>query len=135
MPHIAVVDADRMAQAFAYSSLRKLGHPAVICRDTAVAWAVIQDNPDIELVLADLELLQREELRLVQRIRAWENTRQLPVVVYAAMVGARTIAELLEGGISEVLRKPLQNAEVAEALGRLLRGPGTRNFQKRHPGG
>lgn len=133
MAQILVVEADKVSQAFAYSILRKLGHHAIIARDVGIAWSRLQDNPDIALVAADLAVIQADEMRLVARIRSWENTRTLPVIALCEMLGAKTIAGLMDAGITEVLKKPLQAKETQEALERLLRGPGTSSFKRRHP--
>ena len=72
-----------------------------------------------DLVLTDEmmpELTGTALAREIRRVRA-----DIPIVIMSGYVDSGVAALARSSGVSDVLRKPLQSADIAEAVARLLR--------------
>ncbi|MBE9041861.1 response regulator, partial [Oscillatoriales cyanobacterium LEGE 11467] len=58
-------------------------------------------------------------LEVLQRIRAEERTRKLPVVVFTSSSEQRDIVESYDLGANSYVRKPVDFSEFADAVSRL----------------
>ncbi len=67
--------------------------------------------PDV--VLVDLKMPGMDGIVLVQRIRADERLRQLPIVVFTSSNEPKDIADAYKAGASSFVRKPIESGEFA----------------------
>lgn len=116
MASILIVEDDRSSQRILAEVVRGLGHHAIIARDGEVAWTILQDNPDIRLILTDVVMPGVDGLELAARIRADEHLAELPVVVISGQVGPKRIADLLKNGMTRFIGKPLKPREIAATV-------------------
>jgi diguanylate cyclase (GGDEF)-like protein len=82
--------------------------------DGEEAWRLLQDHPEIEVVVTDLEMPRLSGIGLLQRVRqsSLARIRSLPVLVAttATAVGERHLA--FQSGASDFLTKPLDEIEL-----------------------
>ncbi|TCV95198.1 two-component system response regulator DcuR [Biostraticola tofi] len=76
---------------------------------------ILQDPPDIDLVLLDVYMQQENGLDLLPIIR--EFCQQIDVIVISSASDAATIKKALQYGVVDYLIKPFQFSRFEEALG------------------
>ena len=71
------------------------------------------------LVLLDLKLPKVDGLKVLQRIRANQQTRRLPVVVLTCSKEEQDLAASYDLGVNSYIRKPIDFAQFAQAVQQL----------------
>jgi hypothetical protein len=79
-----------------------------------------RDNPELPaVVLLDIGLPRLSGLEVLQRLRADERTRLLPVVILTSSDEERDRLKSYENGANSFVRKPVDFSEFAETVARL----------------
>ena len=77
-------------------------------------------GPDLPtVVLLDINLPRVNGLEVLERLRADERTRHLPVVILTSSDEERDLLKSYECGANSFVRKPLDFTEFAESVARL----------------
>ena len=118
-PYVLVVDDDEDILAALLFALRDEGYRADGARDAMAAWKLLETNAQPALILLDYMLPVLSGADLLERMKADERFRSIPVVISsAAGVAAVKLASIVEG----VLEKPIEldtlYATVSRFLGR-----------------
>ncbi|MEM8808137.1 MAG: response regulator, partial [Cyanobacteria bacterium P01_G01_bin.38] len=91
-----------------------------IARDGEAALvAIFEADPLPSVVLLDLKLPKIDGLEVLQRIRAHERTRLLPVVVLTSSSEERDIVESYSLGANSYVRKPVEFDQFTQAVTQL----------------
>jgi len=105
---------------FLLAVLASQGHRLLEALNGREALAAVQaEHPD--LVITDVLMPVMDGYELVRQLRLDPATRAIPVVFYTAHYGegeARALAR--SSGVSDVLTKPAESAEVLRVVGRVL---------------
>lgn len=72
-----------------------------------------------EVVLLDLKLPKVDGLEVLQRLRADERTKHLPVVILTSSNEERDIINGYNLGVNSYVQKPVEFTQFSEAVGRL----------------
>ena len=75
------------------------------------------DNNKVDMVLTDLKMPKMDGNTFLKRLRAKEETKELPVIVISSMGNDVLESQLLEAGVMAIIRKPLSPAKVLEVFG------------------
>jgi CheY-like chemotaxis protein len=116
---LLVVDDDSALVALAEELLRGLGYKPVGFSDSTAALAALRDEPNqFAAVITDelMPVLAGTELTVALRRFA----PQLPVLLISGYGGALLASRAAAAGVTRVLSKPLQRAELARALADVL---------------
>ena len=107
-------------------SLQKhnISNPVLVARDGAEALDRLfatgaqadEDPVNPALILLDLKLPKVDGLEVLQKIRADERTRLLPVVVLTSSDEEIDLLRSYERGVNSYVRKPVDFAEFSEAI-------------------
>jgi CheY-like chemotaxis protein/signal transduction histidine kinase len=113
---ILVVDDD-YRNSFALSALLERGHADVTVAASAhEAFAVLQQNPDIDFVLMDIIMPEMDGYDAIRKIRTIEKYKTIPII---ALTGKVTIGErqrCIDAGANDYLPKPVDSADLLAAL-------------------
>ena len=102
--------------------LRHQGHRLLEAADGREGLAAVHaEHPD--LVITDVLMPVMDGYEFVRQLRLDPATSAIPVVFYTAHYGEREARALaLSSGVSDVLTKPAESAEVLKIVGRVLSG-------------
>jgi two-component system, response regulator len=118
-------DAELAARAFQKSGVKNeiaLARDGVEALDYLFATGPYADRPPVrpDLVLLDLKLPRLGGLEVLQRLRASERTRHLPVVILTSSEQEQDIVQSYDLGANSYVRKPVDYGEFAEAARQLV---------------
>jgi PAS domain S-box-containing protein len=143
MATILIVDDLSANRKFLVTLLGYQGHRVLEATDGRTALAAVQAEPP-DLVITDVLMPVMDGYELVKQLRLDPATRGVPVVFYTAHYGEREARALaLSSGVSDVLTKPADSAEVLKVVRRVLSGgaetptpadlsPLTKEFDREH---
>ena len=127
---ILLVEDNPNDEALTLRALKKsrIANPMVVARDGAEALDYLfglgthagRDAGDIPaLILLDLKLPKLNGLEVLQRLRANDRTKLIPVVILTSSVEEQDILSGYDLGANSYLRKPVDSAKFMESVGQL----------------
>lgn len=99
-----------------------LGHVPLCASNGALAWDLLQDNPDVRLVFADLVMPGLDGVELLRRARGTTAYKQLPFVLLTGQSDTQALAHLLEQGAVACVVKPVGLTDLRRAVRLVLEG-------------
>lgn len=109
---ILVVDDD-MRTTFAVANLlAENGMKPLKAENGARALRLLEEQPDIDLVLMDVMMPVMDGYETIERIRAQEQFRTLPIIVLTAKAMPEDREKCLAAGASDYLPKPLDRGRL-----------------------
>lgn len=119
---ILLVEDNIDDEALTIRALRRgnVNNPIKVARDGEEALTAIFTTDSLpSVVLLDLKLPKINGLEVLQRIRANERTRVLPVVVLTSSSEERDIVESYSLGANSYVRKPVDFEQFTQAVSQL----------------
>jgi signal transduction histidine kinase/CheY-like chemotaxis protein len=118
---LLVVDDEPELVGLALEMLRGLGYAPEGYIDAPAALQALRDRPGhFAAVITDEVMPELSGTRLTQALRSFAP--QLPVLLVSGYGGGLLAQRAAAAGVSRVLAKPLQRAELARAVAEVLRG-------------
>jgi len=118
---LVVEDSPTMRQLLVFALKRiKNMHTIEACDgvDALKKLASCETKPDI--ILTDINMPIMDGLKLVQRVRADERLRDVPIVIITTEGGAEDKARALALGANAYIAKPIQAPQVIKQVKQLL---------------
>lgn len=116
---ILVVDDEPHNRALLTMSLEKLGYEVIEAENALKAFSVLDRSFD--LVLADVMMPEVNGFEMVRRIRANEETSDLPVIMVTTLSEKQDRITALEAGANDFVSKPVDLTELKVRVKSLLR--------------
>lgn len=114
MKILLVDDENCLLQSFAYS-LKKKQHIVEMAEDGEKAWQLYHKDPkSFDLIITDLKMPKFSGDTLVQKLR--EQGFSTPVILMSGHIDSKVTSSAKELGVSHVLIKPFDMAEVFQIL-------------------
>jgi two-component system chemotaxis sensor kinase CheA len=104
-PKVLVVEDSFTVRELQRSILEAGGYPVVTARDGRDALGVIDTDPEIALVLTDLDMPQVNGLELTRAIRATDRRPALPVIIVTSRGSAADRHDGIEAGADAYMAK------------------------------
>ena len=122
-PLALVVDDSITVRRVTERFLQRNGLRAVTAKDGLDAISVISEHkPDI--ILLDIEMPRMDGYEFASHVRNDPRIADIPIIMVTSRVGDKHRARAIELGVNDYLGKPYQDAELLEAIGRLLEEKG-----------
>jgi CheY-like chemotaxis protein len=117
---VLVVDDD-VRNVFSIASLLENHKLRVVFADNGRdAIEILEEHPDIELVLMDIMMPEMDGFETTRAIRARVKYRALPIIAVTAKAMKGDREECLEAGLSDYVTKPVDNDQLLSLIGRWL---------------
>ena len=123
MIRILIAEDDATTRLKMVGLARKLGHEVIQSSNGRRAWELLDDNPDIGMLITDVVMPEMDGKALISMLRADSRFGSLPVLIVSHQVGVREVADYLENGATAFLRKPLEREELIEYIERYAESP------------
>jgi CheY-like chemotaxis protein len=118
-----VVDDD-FRNVFALTALLERGRARVTAAESgADAIAVLEQTPDIQLVLMDIMMPVMDGYAAMRAIRALDKFKSLPIVAVTGKVVAGERERCIDAGANDYVSKPVDTGELLTAIGPWLPAP------------
>jgi signal transduction histidine kinase/HAMP domain-containing protein/ActR/RegA family two-component response regulator len=113
---VLVVDDD-YRNIFALTALLERGHVLVVAAESgAMALEILDARSDIDIVLMDIMMPELNGYETMEAIRTRPQLADLPIVAVTGKAAAGERERCLEAGASDYIPKPVDTAELLEAL-------------------
>ncbi|MBN2802637.1 MAG: response regulator [Deltaproteobacteria bacterium] len=118
MTKIVIAEDDLTSMDILAYGLESLGYTVIRCSDGLRAFHVLQDNPDVKLLITDMVMPQLDGRELVELVRKDQKLKDIPVMVISGVVGPKSIRDILEVGATEFLGKPVNLDDLSDFMSR-----------------
>jgi DNA-binding response OmpR family regulator len=114
-PLVLVADDEPDILTLVSLRLEKAGYGVITACDGEQALeAVLERRPDLAIV--DVRMPKLDGIELIRRIRADQTSKGIPVIALSARVSEGNIAEGLDVGADEYVKKPFSPKELVELV-------------------
>jgi chemosensory pili system protein ChpA (sensor histidine kinase/response regulator) len=118
-PLALVVDDSITVRRVTERVLQRSGMRVVTAKDGLDAISVLQDHkPDI--ILLDIEMPRMDGYEFASHVRNDDRVADVPIIMITSRVGDKHRARAIELGVNDYLGKPYQDAQLLDAIQRLL---------------
>lgn len=118
MPKVLVVDDELSQRELVRSGLSMKGYDVATVPSVDQALAIIFQEA-FDLVLLDINLGKESGISVLKKIR--EIKKDLPIVIYSALLTAELEKEAMAAGANEVLRKDIGIVQIVEQIGKIIK--------------
>jgi CheY-like chemotaxis protein len=113
---ILIVDDD-VRNIFALTSILEGQHMNVIYAENGLeAIKLIQESPDVEVVLMDVMMPEIDGYETTRRIREMEQFKNLPIIALTAKAMKGDREKCIEAGASDYIAKPVDTDQLMSLL-------------------
>ncbi|MGL1931342.1 MAG: PAS domain-containing protein [Desulfotalea sp.] len=117
---ILVVEDNKINQKVAIGILEETGCHTIIAENGAESIVAIKENPEIELILMDVQMPVMDGLEATKLIREDDKYKSLPILAMTAGVLEKDQARIREAGMDGVVVKPVDIDALYRELGNRL---------------
>ena len=115
--HKVLIVDDDMRNIFALTTvLNAKGMSVVYAENGKDGIRVLQDNPDVDLVLMDTMMPEMDGLAAIKEIRTQERFRDLPIISLTAKAMKGDREKCLEAGASDYITKPVDEKNLLAVM-------------------
>ena len=116
-----VVDDSSTMRRIIKNTLGRLGHKDILeAEDGAVAWKVMSENADIDILVTDWNMPEMNGLELVQKVRAEDKYEDMPIIMVTTEGGKTEVVTALKAGVNNYIVKPFTPQVLKEKLEAVL---------------
>ncbi|MPR10025.1 adenylate/guanylate cyclase domain-containing protein [Microvirga tunisiensis] len=102
---ILVVDDNASNRGLLLRRLEREGHQTIEARSGRQALQIL-DTEDVDLILLDLMMPDMNGLQVLERLKAHERLRDIPVIMISGLQETASIVRCIEAGAEDYLPKP-----------------------------
>jgi CheY-like chemotaxis protein len=120
---VLVVDDNRISRRIVESNLQKNNYVVVTASDGKEALDLLNENPDIQLVIADVMMPVMSGLDLLTAIKKAPELKEIPVIMCTAVSDMEHVRKACQLGCSDYIVKPVKSDVLLQKV---------RNIMSRH---
>ncbi|MCH8293660.1 response regulator, partial [Candidatus Poribacteria bacterium] len=119
--HILVAEDNAVNQQMLTIRLKQWGHTFVVANNGKEALAALEKE-SFDVLLTDIQMPEMDGYQATRTIREKEKTtgKHLPIIALTASVMQADISRCLEAGTDSYVSKPIQTAELIEAIKKIV---------------
>lgn len=115
---VLVVDDMKSNRLILGRMVESFGHPAIFASDGERALRILEDNPEIRLVLSDIDMPNLDGPALAAEVLALPAEVRPAVLIYSSYLKLNQVEALLKSGARAFLPYPFEKEAVREYLER-----------------
>jgi len=117
---VLVVDDEAGIRQVVSTHLKKWGYIPLQASSAEMAISLINDNPDLALMVTDFAMPEMDGKQLIEKVREHHTASKLPIIMMSGVVSLNDIKSVLDVGADRFIRKPLDPKELEEYVKGLL---------------
>lgn len=118
---LLVVDDSSTMRRIIKNTLARLGYKDILEGEDGVqGWAVLNENPDMGMLITDWNMPEMNGLELVKKVRADARFRDLPIIMVTTEGGKAEVITALKAGVNNYIVKPFTPQVLKEKLAAVL---------------
>jgi two-component system chemotaxis response regulator CheY len=118
---LLVVDDSSTMRRIIKNTLSRLGYEDVLeGEDGLQGWTVLNENPDIGMLITDWNMPEMNGLELVKKVRADTRFSDLPIIMVTTEGGKAEVITALKAGVNNYIVKPFTPQVLKEKLAAVL---------------
>ena len=118
---ILVVDDSSTMRRIIKNTLGRLNYKDVIeAENGAEAWAQMQENKDLGMLITDWNMPEMNGLELVKKVRASGDFNDLPIIMVTTEGGKAEVITALKAGVNNYIVKPFTPQVLKEKLAAVM---------------
>jgi len=103
------------------NTLSRLGYEDVLEGEDGVqGWNVLNENPDMGMLITDWNMPEMNGLELVKKVRADARFADLPIIMVTTEGGKTEVITALKAGVNNYIVKPFTPQVLKEKLAAVL---------------
>jgi two-component system chemotaxis response regulator CheY len=104
---ILVVDDSSTMRRIIKNTLQRLGFKDIVEGENGVeGWTMLEQNPDISILITDWNMPEMNGLELVKKVRAEEKYTDMPIIMVTTEGGKGEVIAALKAGVNNYIVKP-----------------------------
>lgn len=119
-PTILIAEDSVATRRLLERMLTQVGYTTLMCRDGQEALDILAQNPDVHLVVSDVEMPRLNGFELLQQMRSSPKWKHIPVIMATSRTGDRHQQQAMQLGANAYLGKPIQAQEFLTTIEALL---------------
>lgn len=116
MQKVLIADNDPQTRAFYAQLVAEMGHLPLQCEDGIGVIDCASANPDIDLMITDIDLPGAWGEQLIEVVRGIDRLANVPILVISAPRTRTELMRLLVIGVRQWFEKPPQTEELSAAI-------------------
>lgn len=118
---LLVVDDSSTMRRIIKNTLSRLGYEDVFeGEDGLQGWNILNQNPDINMLITDWNMPEMNGLELVKKVRADSRFIDLPIIMVTTEGGKVEVVTALKAGVNNYIVKPFTPQVLKEKLSAVL---------------
>jgi len=118
---LLVVDDSSTMRRIIKNTLSRLGYEDILeGEEGEEAWSVLNENPDIGMLITDWNMPEMNGLELVKKVRADARFENLPIIMVTTEGGKTEVITALKAGVNNYIVKPFTPQVLKEKLSAVL---------------
>lgn len=118
---LLVVDDSSTMRRIIKNTLSRLGYDKVLeGEDGLQGWEVLEENPDIGMLITDWNMPEMNGLELIKKVRADARFVDLPIIMVTTEGGKAEVITALKAGVNNYIVKPFTPQVLKEKLAAVL---------------
>ncbi|MGZ5208590.1 MAG: chemotaxis response regulator CheY [Sulfuricurvum sp.] len=118
---VLVVDDSSTMRRIIKNTLARLGYDNVLeGEDGLQGWTVLDENPNIGMLITDWNMPEMNGLELIKKVRADARFVDLPIIMVTTEGGKAEVITALKAGVNNYIVKPFTPQVLKEKLAAVL---------------
>jgi two-component system chemotaxis response regulator CheY len=118
---LLVVDDSSTMRRIIKNTLARLGYKDILEGEDGVqGWAVLNENPDMGMLITDWNMPEMNGLELVKKVLADARFRDLPIIMVTTEGGKAEVITALKAGVNNYIVKPFTPQVLKEKLAAVM---------------
>ncbi len=118
---LLVVDDSSTMRRIIKNTLSRLGYEDVLeGEDGLQGWTVLNENPDVGMLITDWNMPEMNGLELVKKVRGDTRFSDLPIIMVTTEGGKAEVITALKAGVNNYIVKPFTPQVLKEKLAAVL---------------
>lgn len=111
---ILIVEDDPVSRLLIERVVTVMGNSVIRASGGRLAWGIVKDNPDIDLIITDISMPDLDGREFVRLVRADKKIAHIPIIMISGVISLHEISHALELGASRFMAKPIKAEELKQ---------------------